>query len=613
MEQIKQLLIAVLQKMNLWEQNAKSIDELPDAPNVIPLAKIHISDNGTSKALELQKLIDASLSSAVNQITSIGEITVDGNDVTVPIATWKIANVGYSTIAPTVINVPFSAAGTTRIDVFVANTSNQIVKISGNDTTGISIRPNLPLNTVIVTEINVSESALTPVPFPLTSDEIAAIQNANTPSATNPFATMDDIVAGGVSQLVDLTDVEIVSLTDGQVLVWDEADSKWKNQTVAGAGTPTLQQVTDEGNTLNDGDYSQNFQANFNQFTDLTTSEQVAFGINGIGKNDSSGMFSQQINFEEITANGTLIIPNTNGKLTTEDWVTSELSSEITKCSFITITQAVNLDDIETRVNELDAAVVLKGTWSAASGSFPSGAQAGWSYLVTTNGTIDSVEFASGDRLICVLDNASTTTYAGNWYKADYTDRVNTVAGRTGNVVITSSDLSDFNSAVNALITSALASFKTANFLDFTSSGQTQLDALNIKTRVLRQASDITRSDTTLVNTDISFSVEANSIYHIQGWIIGGGNSSGGIRVSFSLPAGCSGSQSIAVSTNLVPNGIGGATNAFAPGNNNQQSLYNGCLITGSNAGTATLQFSSAVASQTGLFRTNSVFTINKQ
>jgi len=129
---------------------------------------------------------------------------------------------------------------------------------------------------------------------------------------------------------------------------------------------------------------------------------------------------------------------------------------EKTKVSYITITQAVNLDDIETRVNDLDAAVVLKGTWDQTTGVFPGSgiAQAGWSYLVNgATTTVDGIDFNDGDRIIAVTDNASTTTYAGNWYKADYTDKVNTVAGRTGNVVITSSDLSDFNSAVNALIT----------------------------------------------------------------------------------------------------------------------------------------------------------------
>jgi len=324
MEQIKQLLIAVLQKMNLWEQNAKSIDELPDAPNVIPLAKIHISDNGTSKALELQKLIDASLSSAVNQITSIGEITVAGNDVTVPIATWKIANIGYSTSAPTIINVPFSATGTTRIDVLVANASNQIVKISGNDTTGIAIRPNLPLNTVIVTEINVSESALTPVPFPLTSDEIAAIQNANNPSATNPFATMDDIVVGGVSQLVDLTDVEIVSLADGQVLVWDATASKWKNQDAPSGGTtPTLQQVTDEGSNTT------NLVSVYNN-DDSSTTALTSLGVDFINPSGATGV---SLRAATQTGNlGEVLIPDagtTPKTIAFQEYVDAEISAAV--------------------------------------------------------------------------------------------------------------------------------------------------------------------------------------------------------------------------------------------------------------------------------------------
>lgn len=141
-----------------------------------------------------------------------------------------------------------------------------------------------------------------------------------------------------------------------------------------------------------------------------------------------------------------------SNKLILDAITASFTTTHETKLGYITITQAVDLDAIETRVNELDAAVILKGTWSPLSGSFPGGgvAQAGWSYLVISSATVDGVEFSNGDRIICVVDNASTTTYANNWYKADYTDRVNTVAGRTGNVVITSSDLADFASAALA-------------------------------------------------------------------------------------------------------------------------------------------------------------------
>ena len=51
----------------------------------------------------------------------------------------------------------------------------------------------------------------------------------------------------------------------------------------------------------------------------------------------------------------------------------------------------------------------------------------------------------------------------------------------------------------------------------------------------------------------------------------------------------------------------------FAAANNMQQSLYNGILITGANAGTVTLQFSSAIGGQTGWFRTDSVLTVTKK
>lgn len=93
----------------------------------------------------------------------------------------------------------------------------------------------------------------------------------------------------------------------------------------------------------------------------------------------------------------------------------------------------------------LDQAVILKGTWDASGGSFPGSgsAQAGWSYIVSTGGTVNAVDFAVGDRVIAITDNASTSTYANNWFKADGSDQVTSVAGRTGTVTLTSSDLTN--------------------------------------------------------------------------------------------------------------------------------------------------------------------------
>jgi hypothetical protein len=91
-----------------------------------------------------------------------------------------------------------------------------------------------------------------------------------------------------------------------------------------------------------------------------------------------------------------------------------------------------------TTLDALNAAVVLQGTWDASAGTFPGGgtAQAGASYIVSTGGTVDGEVFTANDRIVAITDNASTSTYASNWHKLDYTDAVLSVAGATGAVTL---------------------------------------------------------------------------------------------------------------------------------------------------------------------------------
>lgn len=122
------------------------------------------------------------------------------------------------------------------------------------------------------------------------------------------------------------------------------------------------------------------------------------------------------------------------------DTIEEGLDAAGDKLQHITVTQPVDLDALEARVNGLDAAVVLRGTWSAAGGTFPNtggggiaGAViAGDSFIVSVAGTVGGVAFAVGDRLIAIADVPSATVYAGNWHKADYTDLVQSVDGATG-------------------------------------------------------------------------------------------------------------------------------------------------------------------------------------
>lgn len=136
----------------------------------------------------------------------------------------------------------------------------------------------------------------------------------------------------------------------------------------------------------------------------------------------------------EVSGGDIVIDPDDlDDSATTNKFVTQ---TEVDKLNNITVTQAVDLDAIETRVNSLDAAVVLRGTWDASAGSFPGGgtAEAGDSYIVSVAGTVDSIAFSVNDRIIAIVDNASTATYAANWLKADYSDLVTSVNGQTGAV-----------------------------------------------------------------------------------------------------------------------------------------------------------------------------------
>ena len=114
----------------------------------------------------------------------------------------------------------------------------------------------------------------------------------------------------------------------------------------------------------------------------------------------------------------------------------SFLTADETKVDFITVTQAVDLDQMETDIAALENGMVYKGDWNAGSGSFPGSgsAQTGWFYYVSGAGTVNGISFTVGDNIVATTDNASTSTYASNWSKHDQTDAVQAVVGLTGSI-----------------------------------------------------------------------------------------------------------------------------------------------------------------------------------
>lgn len=104
-----------------------------------------------------------------------------------------------------------------------------------------------------------------------------------------------------------------------------------------------------------------------------------------------------------------------------------------------------DIDLINTSLGGLTDAVVLKGLWDASVGTFPASgtAKIGWTYIVSVAGTVDGQSFSIGDRILAIANNASTTTFASNWFKLDYTDQVLSVNSQTGAVVLNTDNISE--------------------------------------------------------------------------------------------------------------------------------------------------------------------------
>lgn len=66
-----------------------------------------------------------------------------------------------------------------------------------------------------------------------------------------------------------------------------------------------------------------------------------------------------------------------------------------------------------------DVGLANTSTWDASGGSFPSDAINGSTYRVTVAGTVDSESFDTGDLLVAIVDDASTSTYASNWIRVE--------------------------------------------------------------------------------------------------------------------------------------------------------------------------------------------------
>lgn len=285
-------------------------------------------------------------------------------------------------------------------------------------------------------------------------------------------AVWENVTAAAAASLASMTDVSFSGLANGDMMRYN--GSAWVNRTAA-------QTRTDLGLAI--GTNVQAYSANLaaiaalavtdsniivgNGTTWVAESGATARTSLGVGTGDSPQFTGVNIGHASDTtisrvSSGIIAVEGNNVLMANNIGVSVQAYSSVlqattasftsadeTKLDYISITQAVDLDALELRVAQLDAAVVLKGTWDASGGSFPGSgsAQSGESWIVSVGGTVDGQVFVANDRIIAITDNASTSTFAANWFKADYTDQVLSVAGRTGAVTLAQADISGLTTA----------------------------------------------------------------------------------------------------------------------------------------------------------------------
>jgi hypothetical protein len=191
--------------------------------------------------------------------------------------------------------------------------------------------------------------------------------------------------------------------------------------------------------------------------------------------------------------------------------------AEKTKLGYVSVTQAVDLDQMETDIAALANGMVYKGDWDASTGSFPGSgaAQTGWFYYVSVGGTVGGVVFTAGDNVVAVTDNASTSIYSANWSKHDQTDAVQSVAGEVGSI-----SASALRSAINVEdgATADQTAQEIATAIDADATAESTLkSALGLGTAAYTASTDYATAaqgalaDSALQSSDIGVSVQGYS------------------------------------------------------------------------------------------------------
>lgn len=165
MSQFQQLLLnavnALTNRFNSMEANAKKTDELPQQTTLNNNSKVRLSFDGVSQWIYLSQVFNVIRNQLFDRLVYIGTIALVENVITFPSgARWILNENNYLTASDIDITIPYSDEDKVRKDIFVANSSGDIVRVAGFEYTDFALRPNVPIGTIFITEVDVSHDSI---------------------------------------------------------------------------------------------------------------------------------------------------------------------------------------------------------------------------------------------------------------------------------------------------------------------------------------------------------------------------------------------------------------------------------------------------------------------
>lgn len=159
------------------------INEFPSSGKVYGIAAGYNSGAFTKAAF-----LDLVYKSAagLNKFTTAVEPTRVGNVITFPADIgWLLQGIAYTNTLNNVVTVPYAASGKSRIDLIVANSSNQFVRVPGVEVTdpAAPAAPIVPTNTLLASTVLVGD------------DSVGIVSDPQSPVYVGMYSSDEDFIA----------------------------------------------------------------------------------------------------------------------------------------------------------------------------------------------------------------------------------------------------------------------------------------------------------------------------------------------------------------------------------------------------------------------------------